>query len=408
MTSDPRRIALRARLDEGFVLAPGVYDPLLVHLVEETGFDAAYMTGFGTAAAYGYPDTGLVTQTEMAANVRAICTATNLPVIADADTGYGNVLNVRRTVRTWEAAGAAALHLEDQVFPKKCGFMRGKQVIAVDEAVAKVRAAAEARTDPAFVLIARTDTLAVNGWDDVVRRVHAFRDAGADLVFVDGIRNRGDLDEYAARVVGAGLPCLYNGALVGPAEVRDMGFRVQILAGYLLGVAYHAFGASIGGGGDGAAPDAIPAVYDGFTALVAQRAGAAGCAVLAADVAARLGIATHELTTTELVEQVRIVATAVDIPVHAELPSPTPRARQAVLAAGATAVLGDADAPEVVVAGGGHAVVERAARAALVALRAADGGVPDVPPLPFDEVTKLLGLDEVYELERRYATEGAG
>ncbi len=240
MTSDPRRAALRAQLREGFVLAPGVYNGLFARLVEEAGFSAMYMTGFGTAARYGYPDTGLVTQTEMATNVRVVCAATSLPVIADADTGYGNVINVRRTVRAWEAAGAAALHLEDQVFPKKCGFMAGKQVIPLDEAVMKVRAALDARTDPDLVIIARTDALAVNGWDDVVARVHAFREAGADLVFVDGIRRRRDLDDYVQQVVERGLPCLYNGALVGAGEAAEMGFKVQILAGLALGAVYQA------------------------------------------------------------------------------------------------------------------------------------------------------------------------
>jgi 2,3-dimethylmalate lyase len=238
--TDPRRSALRRLLRDGFVLAPGVYNGMFARLVEEAGFSAMYMTGFGTAARYGYPDTGLITQTEMADNVRMVCAATSLPVIADADTGYGNVLNVRRTVRAWEAAGAAALHLEDQVFPKKCGFMAGKLVIPVDEATMKVRAALDARTDPELVVIARTDALAVNGWDDVRARVHAFHDAGADLVFVDGIRSRRDLDDYARLVVGDGLPCLYNGALVGAAEAAELGFKAQILPGLAIGAVYHA------------------------------------------------------------------------------------------------------------------------------------------------------------------------
>ena len=238
--SDVRRTTLRRQLDEGFVLAPGVYNGMFARLVEEAGFSAIYMTGFGTAARYGYPDTGLITQTEMAANVRVVCGATSLPVIADADTGYGNVLNVRRTVRAWEQAGAAALHLEDQVFPKKCGFMAGKQVIPLDEAVMKVRAALDARTDPELVIIARTDALAVNGWDDVRARVHAFHDAGADLVFVDGIRTRHDLDDYVRVVVGDGLPCMYNGALVGASEAAELGFKVQILPGRAIGAVYHA------------------------------------------------------------------------------------------------------------------------------------------------------------------------
>jgi 2-methylisocitrate lyase-like PEP mutase family enzyme len=229
---------LRELLAQGMVLAPGVYNALFAKIAEQVGFEAVYMTGFGTAARYGYPDVGLVTQTEMLDNLRAICAATTIPVIADADTGYGNALNVRRTVREYERAGAAALHLEDQVFPKKCGFFEGKQVIAREEAVGKIRAALDARSDPDFVIIARTDALATDGWDEVEERAHRYREAGADLVFVDGIRTRDDLETYSRRLAGQGIPCLYNGALVGAEEAAQMGFRIQILAGLALGVVY--------------------------------------------------------------------------------------------------------------------------------------------------------------------------
>jgi 2-methylisocitrate lyase-like PEP mutase family enzyme len=224
-------------LEEGFVLAPGVYSASFAKLVEEAGFGCIYVTGFGTAARYGQPDVGLITQTEMVSNIREICSATGLPVIADADTGYGNAINVTRTVRLWEGAGAAALHLEDQVFPKKCGFMRGKQVIPVDEAVAKLHAALDARADD-LVVIARTDALAVHGWDDVIVRAQAYRDAGADLVFVDGIRTRDDLDTYSSVLAQDGFACLYNGTLAEPDEVERLGFKVQILAGIALGAVY--------------------------------------------------------------------------------------------------------------------------------------------------------------------------
>src|SRR5271169_985504 len=152
------------------IVAPFVFDCLQAKLAATAGFDAVYMTGFGTAAARGYPDLGLLTMTEMVQNVRVIANAVNVPVICDADTGYGNPVNVWRTVREYEAAGAAALHIEDQVFPKRCGFLTGKQVIPIDQMVPKVRAACDARRDPHFVIIARTDALAVNGWDDVARR----------------------------------------------------------------------------------------------------------------------------------------------------------------------------------------------------------------------------------------------
>jgi 2,3-dimethylmalate lyase len=215
-----------------------VYDGLTARVAGSVGFDAVYMTGFGTAAALGLPDVGLATLTEMAANVARVAEASGLPVIADADTGYGNPLNVQRTVRAYERAGAAALHLEDQVFPKKCGFFEGKRVIPAAEHAQKIRAACDARSSADFVVIARTDALAVTGWDDVVERVHAYREAGADVVFVDGIKTRADLDAYVERVVAAGLPALYNGALVPAAQAQALGFRIQILAGAALMAAY--------------------------------------------------------------------------------------------------------------------------------------------------------------------------
>src|SRR5580704_6562692 len=184
-----------------FVLAPGVYDGLTAKIAGRIGFDALYMTGFGTPASLGMPDVGLATLTEMAANVTRVAEASGLPVIADADTGYGNPLNVQRTVRAYERAGAAALHLEDQVFPKKCGFFEGKRVIPAAEHAQKIKAACDARDGTDLVIIARTDALAVTGWSDVEDRVHAYREAGADVVFVDGIKTRDELDHYIARIV---------------------------------------------------------------------------------------------------------------------------------------------------------------------------------------------------------------
>ena len=207
-------------------VAPFVYDCLQARIAEQTGFEAVYMTGFGTAAARGFPDLGLLTMSEMVQNVRAIAHAVKIPVICDADTGYGNPLNVWRTVREYEEAGAAALHIEDQVWPKKCGFLAGKQVIPLDQMVPKVRAACDARRDPDFVIIARTDALAVNGWDDVVRRSRAYRDAGADLIFVDGIRTKADLEHYATKL--GDLPLLYNGALLPVPELARYGFKLTI------------------------------------------------------------------------------------------------------------------------------------------------------------------------------------
>lgn len=224
---------LRERLNSSsMVVAPFVYDALQAKIAERVGFEAVYMTGFGTAAARGFPDLGLLTMTEMVENVRSIARSVQVPVICDADTGYGNPVNVWRTVHEYEQAGAAALHIEDQVWPKRCGFLAGKQVIPQDEMVPKVRAACDARRNPDTVIIARTDALAVNGWDDVVLRANAYRDAGADLIFVDGIRTMDDLNNYVSRLKG--LPLLYNGQLLPVPELAAHGFKLTIYSGTLL------------------------------------------------------------------------------------------------------------------------------------------------------------------------------
>ncbi len=218
---------LREKLNgSSMVLAPFVYDALQAKIAAGVGFEAVYMTGFGTAAARGFPDLGLLTMTEMVENVRAIARSVAIPVICDADTGYGNPTNVWRTVREYEHAGAAALHIEDQVWPKRCGFLTGKQVIPMNDMVPKVRAACDARTNADTVIIARTDALAVNGWDDVVRRANAYRDAGADLIFVDGIRTSEDLENYASKLKD--LPLLYNGQLKPVPALAQYGFKLTI------------------------------------------------------------------------------------------------------------------------------------------------------------------------------------
>ena len=219
------------------VLAPFVYDCLQEKVAEAAGFKTIYMTGFGTAATRGFPDLGLLTMSEMLQNVRAIAHAVKVPVICDADTGYGNPINVWRTVREYEEAGAAALHIEDQVWPKKCGFLGGKQVIPMEQMVPKVRAACDARRDRNFVIIARTDALAVNGWDDVVRRARAYREVGADLIFVDGIRTVDDIKQYASKL--GDLPLLYNGGLLPVKELAAHGFKVTIHTSSLMASYVH-------------------------------------------------------------------------------------------------------------------------------------------------------------------------
>jgi len=227
----------RARLREmlgkpGMVVAPFAFDCLQARLAEEAGFDAVYMTGFGTAASRGYPDLGLLTMSEMIANVRAIANCISVPVICDADTGYGNPVNVWRTIREYEDAGASALHLEDQVWPKRCGFLSGKQVIPMEDMVPKVRAACDARRDPNMMIIARSDALQPCGWDETERRARAYRAAGADLIFLDGIKTLDDLNTYAKRL--GDLPLLYNGDLLPLDDLAKYPFKLTIHIGTML------------------------------------------------------------------------------------------------------------------------------------------------------------------------------
>src|SRR5579884_2750249 len=177
------------------LVVPGAYDGLSARLIVQAGFPIVYMTGFGTAASVlGQPDVGLLTMSEMVARASALASVVgDLPLIADADTGYGNPLNVRRTIREYERAGVAGLHIEDQVWPKKCGHMEGKQVIPMEEMVQKVRAAVEARQDPDFVIIARTDAGAVLGFEEALRRARAYREAGADMLFIEAPRSLEEL-----------------------------------------------------------------------------------------------------------------------------------------------------------------------------------------------------------------------
>src|SRR5947209_2580524 len=223
---------LREALTRGLVVAPFVYDGLTAKIAQAHGFPACYLSGHGTAAQAGFPDLGLISFAEMVSNLRYVARAVEIPVIADADTGYGNPVNVYRTVREYEAAGAAALHIEDQVWPKRCGFLAGKQVIPLQEMVPKVQAACDARRDPDFVIIARTDALAVNGWEDVGNRAQSYRAAGADLIFVDGIRTLDDMKRYAKEL--ADLPLLYNGQLLPVQEIQKFGFKLTIYSATLM------------------------------------------------------------------------------------------------------------------------------------------------------------------------------
>jgi carboxyvinyl-carboxyphosphonate phosphorylmutase len=215
------------------IVAPGAYDGLSARLVEQAGFPAVYMTGFGASASLlGRPDVGLLSFGEMAGHARRLVQAVEVPVIADADDGYGNPLNVVRTVREYEAAGVAALHIEDQVSPKRCGHMEGKEVIAASEMVEKVRAAVEARRSAELVIIARTDARASEGLDAALERARRYRDAGADMLFVEAPES----EEEVALVAEAfpDTPLLFNwveGGRTPPVahdRLRELGYRLII------------------------------------------------------------------------------------------------------------------------------------------------------------------------------------
>src|SRR5580698_8717966 len=225
---------LRALLDSGqTIVAPGAFDPLSARLVEEAGFPAVYMTGFGTSAALiGRPDVGLLTMTEMVGNAGRIAACVDVPVIADADTGYGSPLNVIRTVGAYEAAGVAGIHIEDQVAPKKCGHMEGKLVIPAEEMAEKVRAAADARSQPEFVIIARTDARAVEGLDRALQRGRMYREAGADVLFIEALTSEAEAEEAVQAFPG--VPLLFNWAEGGKTppvsldRLKELGYRIVI------------------------------------------------------------------------------------------------------------------------------------------------------------------------------------
>ncbi len=232
----------------GMVIAPGAYDAIGARLIEQAGFSAVYMTGAGTSAARGYPDFGLLTMSEMVENAAVMARAVNIPLIADADTGYGNELNVTRTVREYEARGVAAIHIEDQVSPKRCGHLDGKQVISREEFVSKIRAAVEARRTKDFLVIARTDARAMLDLDEAIWRANAALQAGADMAFVEATQTLEEVAAVPKRVQG---PCLLNVVPGGRTpnidlrEVEAMGYKLAILPGLMLKAAIEAGDAAL-------------------------------------------------------------------------------------------------------------------------------------------------------------------
>jgi 2-methylisocitrate lyase-like PEP mutase family enzyme len=214
------------------VVAPGVWDGLSARLVARAGFPAAYATGGGIARSMGYPDLGLLSLSEIASRLANIVEHAGVPVIADADTGYGNALNAQRAVREFERAGVAALHLEDQTFPKRCGHYDDKSVVPAAEMAQKLRAARDAITDSDIVLIARTDALAVEGLDAAVERAQAYAAAGADVIFIEAPVSVEQIEAIARRVPQPKLINMFQGGktpLVPVARLKALGYQIVII-----------------------------------------------------------------------------------------------------------------------------------------------------------------------------------
>jgi len=247
--ADTVRRRLRARLKSGpLIVAPGVYDAYGARLVEQAGFEALYLTGNGVSASLlGRPDVGLIDLTLIAGHAHRIAACVDIPLICDADTGYGNAVNVRRTVEEFEAAGVAAIHIEDQISPKRCGLLPGaRPVIALGEALGKIEAALAARRDPDFIIIARTDSADGHGLDEAIRRARAFVTAGADVVFVELKSGPTVIDDLKRVVASVDAPCLINvdaGGRLGElstAAIEQLGMRLAIYPGLARAAAGYA------------------------------------------------------------------------------------------------------------------------------------------------------------------------
>jgi len=225
---------LRQAISQGLVQAPGAADPLTARLVQRAGFGAVYMTGFGaTAARLGMPDIGLMSQTEMTDHARNMVRATSIPVIADADTGYGGLANLARTVEEYAGSGVAAIHLEDQQMPKRCGQRSGVRVIDAEENARRLQAAVKTRGAHPMLLIARTDALPALGVDEAIARADRYRDAGADLVFVDGIKKIAEVEAVARAVPGPKVVSIVDGnetVALKASDLQEMGFSVAFYA----------------------------------------------------------------------------------------------------------------------------------------------------------------------------------
>lgn len=240
-----RRADFRTLVESGkTTLVPGIPNALGARIVEEVGFDAVYLTGAGVANTYlGLPDIGLLSLTEMTSHATAVSSAVDLPLIVDGDTGFGNAVNVWHTIRNYERAGAFAIQLEDQTFPKKCGHFEGKSVVPAEEMADKIRSAVEARTDPNFLILARTDARATEGLADAIRRVNLYREAGADILFIEAPQDEAEIQAYAKEVDGPKLLNIVEGGKT-PAlpldRASELGFALVLYANIALVAQAHA------------------------------------------------------------------------------------------------------------------------------------------------------------------------
>ncbi|MFB6161644.1 MAG: oxaloacetate decarboxylase [Haloferacaceae archaeon] len=223
---------------DDILVVPGCYDPLSAKILEKQGFDAVYMSGAGVSnTKLGLADLGLTTYSEMVDRVGYIADAVSVPVFSDADTGFGNPLHVRRTVKGYERAGASALHIEDQSFPKKCGHFDDKSVVPVDEMIPKIEAAVDARTDEAFTVVVRTDARAVHGIDEAIDRARAYKDAGADVIFPEAPRDTDEMREYCEKIPGPTMANMVEYGktpLCSAAELEEIGYDLVIFPNSLL------------------------------------------------------------------------------------------------------------------------------------------------------------------------------
>ena len=235
-SSAEKNAALRKRFESGdLILAPGIFDMISARVADNMGFDAIYMTGYGISASYlGLPDAGLASYTDMVGCVRRIAEGTNSPLIADGDTGYGGPLNVQQTVRGYEHAGASAIQIEDQEFPKKCGHTLGRRVIPIEDAVTKIKVAVDSREDANFLIIARTDARTALGLDEALRRGEAFAEAGADVLFIESPETEEEMEKICASFDKPLVANMVEGGRtpVLPAErLKELGYSLVIYPG---------------------------------------------------------------------------------------------------------------------------------------------------------------------------------